>query len=108
VQPAAQARFGAQEQAAPALAGLSLVVVAYLVKAKSEVGSLAIGTPEMRYKGSIPKNGVNKLKLIVEAREKAIAQAVKIQSSLSPEGQVYFDDDYYYYSGETELTSATA
>lgn len=23
-------------------------------------------------------------------------------------GQVYFDDDYYYYSGETELTSATA
>jgi hypothetical protein len=22
-------------------------------------------------------------------------------------GRVYFDDDYYYYSGETELTSAT-
>jgi hypothetical protein len=23
-------------------------------------------------------------------------------------GQVLFDDDYFYYSGETELTSATA
>ena len=58
-----------QPQLAPAelqtgIASVSLAVLLYLVAAKSTRNK------EVRYAGKIPPNGVNKLKLIMEAREK--------------------------------------
>ena len=46
------------------IASVSLAVLLYLVAAKSRRNN------EFRYAGKIPQNGVNKLKLIMEAREK--------------------------------------
>ena len=33
----------------------------------------------------------------------ALARSIKEQSRMTPEGLVAFDDDYFYFSGETEI-----